>query len=441
MSPWPSRLSAPAPSRITRESVCDETANAMRDGTFALIIPVITSTDGRCVASTRWIPTARDFCASRMTASSTSCGEIIIRSASSSMTTSRYGQALLAALAQRAVRLGEVARPQNRQLLVAPLHLRDDVRQRRGGLLRARHDRREQVRDRLVEPELDPLRVDQDHAHLVRRRAEQDRREDRVDAAGLARAGRAGDQEVRHAREVGPDRGARDVLAEPDRERARGCGQVVEDVAERDEVRLEIRDLDAHRLLARDRREDPDLGRRERIGEVVLQCGDLRDLRAGRELQLVACDARSGDLADRSWPRFRSASASARARRRSRSATSTATSLAEEERRRIARSGSVYSSCSAELAHVEEARLVGVLGGDGLDRAAATAGRRRSRPGSRGRRRPAARRPGAGSPAAGSTSRLERTRAASAVVRPSGPHVPSGARARRPKRRRAAVSR
>ena len=71
MSPWPSRLSAPFESRITRESVCDETANAIRDGTFALIIPVITSTDGRCVASTRWMPTARDFCARRMTASST----------------------------------------------------------------------------------------------------------------------------------------------------------------------------------------------------------------------------------------------------------------------------------------------------------------------------------------------------------------------------------
>ena len=91
MSPWPSRLSAPAWSRITRESVWLETANAIRDGTFALIIPVITSTDGRCVASTRWMPTARDFCASRMIASSTSCGEIIIRSASSSITTSRYG--------------------------------------------------------------------------------------------------------------------------------------------------------------------------------------------------------------------------------------------------------------------------------------------------------------------------------------------------------------
>jgi hypothetical protein len=38
---------------MTRESVCDETANAMREGTLALIIPVMTSTEGRCVASTR----------------------------------------------------------------------------------------------------------------------------------------------------------------------------------------------------------------------------------------------------------------------------------------------------------------------------------------------------------------------------------------------------
>ena len=91
MSPWPSSDSAPPWSRITRESVCEETANAMREGTFALIMPVMTSTDGRCVASTRWMPTARDFCARRITASSTACGATIIRSASSSMTTRRYG--------------------------------------------------------------------------------------------------------------------------------------------------------------------------------------------------------------------------------------------------------------------------------------------------------------------------------------------------------------
>ena len=75
-------------------------------------------------------------------------------------------------------------------------------------------------------------------------------------------------------------------------------GQVVVDVAEHDDVRREVRHLDADRLLAGDRREDADLRRRERVREVVLELRDLRHLRAGRELQLVARDARAGDLAD-----------------------------------------------------------------------------------------------------------------------------------------------
>ena len=86
MSPAPSSDSAPFWSRITRESVCEETAKAIREGTFALIMPVITSTRGLWVASTRWMPTARAFCARRMIESSTSAGATIIRSASSSIT-------------------------------------------------------------------------------------------------------------------------------------------------------------------------------------------------------------------------------------------------------------------------------------------------------------------------------------------------------------------
>ena len=106
-----------------------------------------------------------------------------------------------------------------------------------------------------------------------------------------------GDEEVRHAGEVGPDRVAGDVLAEPDRQRARRRRQVAEDVAERDELRREVRDLDADGLLAGDRREDPDLRGRERVGEIVLQAGDLRHLRPGCELELVPGHARARDLA------------------------------------------------------------------------------------------------------------------------------------------------
>ena len=115
---------------------------------------------------------------------------------------------------------------------------------------------------------------------------------------GLAGAGGSGDQEVRHPREVGPDGVAGDVLPEPDRQRARRRRELVEDVAERDEVRRQVRDLDADGLLARDRRQDADLGRRQRVREVVLERRDLGHLRPGGELELVASDARAGDLAD-----------------------------------------------------------------------------------------------------------------------------------------------
>ena len=92
MSPAPSRASAPFWSRIVRESIFDVTWNAMRDGKFALMRPVMTSTDGRCVARIRWMPAARAFCAMRATEVSTSLGAHIMRSANSSITTTMYGR-------------------------------------------------------------------------------------------------------------------------------------------------------------------------------------------------------------------------------------------------------------------------------------------------------------------------------------------------------------
>ena len=65
---------------------------AIREGTLALIRPVTTLTDGRCVAMTRWMPTARAIWAMRTMAPSMSRGATIIRSASSSMTHMMYGR-------------------------------------------------------------------------------------------------------------------------------------------------------------------------------------------------------------------------------------------------------------------------------------------------------------------------------------------------------------
>ena len=52
-SPCPTSFSAPGLSRITRLSASEEVANDKREGTFALISPVTTSTLGRWVARTK----------------------------------------------------------------------------------------------------------------------------------------------------------------------------------------------------------------------------------------------------------------------------------------------------------------------------------------------------------------------------------------------------
>ena len=211
MSPLPSSCSAPLPSRIVRESIFDGTRNEMRDGRLALIRPVMTSTDGRCVARIRWMPTARAICASRAIDSSTSLLATIIRSASSSMTTTMKGsgfgsspfwrRALLGdRLLDVAVVLLDVADALGGERLVALFHLAHGPAQRVRRLLRIDDDRRQQVRDVLVHPELEPLGVDHDHPHIVRRRAVEDAREHAVDADRLAGAGRAGDEQVRHRR-------------------------------------------------------------------------------------------------------------------------------------------------------------------------------------------------------------------------------------------------
>jgi hypothetical protein len=76
---------------MTRESTPEATAKEARAGKFALMSPVITSVDGRCVATTRWIPVARAIWARRQSVRSTSPGYMVIRSANSSMKTAIKG--------------------------------------------------------------------------------------------------------------------------------------------------------------------------------------------------------------------------------------------------------------------------------------------------------------------------------------------------------------
>ena len=128
--------------------------------------------------------------------------------------------------------------------------------------------------------------------------AQQDAREHRVDGRRLARTGGAGDEQVRHLGEVRADRLARHVLAQPHGERRGVRRRLLEHVPETHDAPVGVGDLHTHGLLARYRSEDADVGRRQRVGEIVLQFGDVGHLRPRREPQLIARYVRASDRAD-----------------------------------------------------------------------------------------------------------------------------------------------
>ena len=305
MSPRPRSCSAPLLSRIVRESIFEATRNAIRDGRLALISPVMTSTDGRCVARIKWMPTARAICARRAIDSSTSLLATIIRSASSSITTTMKGSGLGMLAVWRRALLGDrlldvpvvlldVAHAFGGERLVPLLHFPHRPPQGVGGLLGLDDDRRQQVRDVLVHPELQTLGIDHDQSHVIGRGAIEHAREHAVDADRLAGAGRSGNQQMRHRRQIRHVRLAVDGLAERERQ-LRGRAAVAlafEQLAQRNLFAVPVRDLDADRRLAGDAVDEDRLGLHGEA-QVVGQPGDLRVLHAGVGFELERGDDRT----------------------------------------------------------------------------------------------------------------------------------------------------
>jgi hypothetical protein len=113
--------------------------------------------------------------------------------------------------------------------------------------------------------ELDPLRIDEDQAHLVRTRPHKDRRQHGVEARRLPGVGGAGYEQVRHLGEVGQHRLAGDILAQSDGERMsvglRALGP--QHVSDGNQLSRAVGDLDADRRASRDGGEETQLARRE----------------------------------------------------------------------------------------------------------------------------------------------------------------------------------
>ena len=108
----------------------------------------------------------------------------------------------LAAAARASVVRGDVAFHGVGQELIALLHLVDEVRQHGAGLVRLDDDWHLEMRDIPISSELHALEVDQHQPNLVGRGTHQQARDQRVDAHALAGPSGAGDEQVRHARQV-----------------------------------------------------------------------------------------------------------------------------------------------------------------------------------------------------------------------------------------------
>ena len=274
MSPLPTRRSAPGWSRMTRLSVRLDTAKARRAGMLALMTPVMTFTDGRWVAIDEVDadgPGHLGDAADRLLDVAGRHHHEVVELVDHD---EDERQALVAPVSrpglgpwqvapvEGGVVAGDVAEADLGQQVVAALHLLHRPRQRVGRLLRVGDDLGEQVGQPVVLAHLDPLRVDEDHAHLVGRGAHQDRRDERVDAARLAGAGGAGDEQVGHRGQVDQHRPAVDVLADGHLERVGGPAGLGrrQDVAEGDELAVVVGDLDADGRAAGDGGQDAHVG-------------------------------------------------------------------------------------------------------------------------------------------------------------------------------------
>ena len=196
----------------------------------------------------------------------------------------------------------DVAHAELRHALVALLHLAHRPFERDHRLLRVGHDRREQMRDAVIDRQLEHLRIDHDEFALVGRQPVEQRQDHGVDADRLARAGGAGDEKMRHARQVGDDRLAADILAERKPKPRLGVLEVrgLEQLAQQHDLAPVVGKLDADGVAARDHG-DAGGDRAHRAGDVVGKPDHARGLGAGRGLELVERDhgagAHIGDLA------------------------------------------------------------------------------------------------------------------------------------------------
>ena len=195
---------------------------------------------------------------------------------------------------------GDVAHPQLGHAAIAILHLPHRPFQGDDGLLRIGDDRRQQVRNAVIDRQLQHLGVDHDEAAFGRAVAIQDRQDHGVDPHRLARAGGARDQQVRHPRQIGDIGFAADGLTQSQGQQMAllvvfRAGQKV---AQIDGLAFGVGQFDADGVPALNHADAAGAGGHG-AGDVVGQGHDAAVLDPRRGDQLVQGDDRPGaDLVD-----------------------------------------------------------------------------------------------------------------------------------------------
>ena len=193
------------------------------------------------------------------------------------------------------VEAGEAAYADRRHLAIAILHLLDRPFERPHRLGRIGDDRRQQMRDIVVHAEFQHLRVDHDHAALVRRQAVEQRQDHTVEPDRLARSGGARDEQMRHRGQIGDDRITRDILAQHQRQRG---GLILERLrtdqfVQADRLASDVGQLDADHGPARNRRDARGNGAHI-AGDIVGQLDHAARLDPAGGFQFVHRDDRPG---------------------------------------------------------------------------------------------------------------------------------------------------
>ena len=154
--------------------------------------------------------------------------------------------------------------------------------------MRIGDDRRQQMRNAVVNRQLQHLRIDHQQAAVVGRMTIKQRQHHCVDADRLARTRRSRDEQMRHAREIGDHRLAANGFAKPDRQRQRvGFERIgFEDLAQQNGFAPRVRQFEPDRI-ASGNHGGAHARETHRTRDVFRKPDDARRLRSARRLELV----------------------------------------------------------------------------------------------------------------------------------------------------------